>query len=232
LAACVAAAFGGRPAWWAAASGALYAAAQPAGQRGFFGVIGGFQRNDIAAWQILSVLSVLSALSALSVLFVCAGAHYGGLRGRIAAMSPGLSSSLTCACLFVVPALYAAPDLAPEAAARIIVQEDRAMMRPEWLLRVLAACAAGAMVLISGARSAALANRAPRAWFDLSAQRRIGRHSIQVFTLQVVVMAAVQQVDAGAPGAREEQALGLLAFLTFAALAWSYRRWRESGARA
>ncbi|MGG7564704.1 OpgC domain-containing protein [Rhodovulum sp. DZ06] len=200
---------------WCAGSALIYAASQVEGSAGLFGLVGGFQPFDIAAWQFLFVI------------FVALGGWSPALRRRALAAPAWAAPVLAIGGLWLTAS--AAHGLPPFNLHPALNGFDGRMeLTPFYLVRVLAGCLAITAILVGRDALTAPARAALRWYFSLGPLRRVGRWSIQAFTLHVLLMAAAIQVDWTALSTPLRAAALVGAVALFFGLMQLYALWREA----
>lgn len=207
--------FGERMDRWLAASGALWLAGQIADMPGMFGLVGGGQYFNFAAWQLLFIAAIAlgrRAPQAAAAIRAIPAAR----RGAVFVLCLGLSLTL------------AAMDL--WSLARDTAMGPRSNLSPVWLLQTALICAAVAIPLLSPERGFAAPRRALEFYFRLPILRRIGAWSIQAFTLHVLLISFLRLVQAQAAPVEARERAALLTLLVFVSLMQLYARLREKKA--
>lgn len=199
--------FGLRPGVVVLASALLYLASQFTFIRGFWGLGGGIMAFDVAAWQFPFV-----AAFALGYYHEAIGRAVSALPDWAAlGLVAGLFAfSLWLGSVWITPPFADVPPEMPR-------HWPRPQLHPYHLLKITVLGTAFTILLTGGQRWLAWPRAVAAGYFRLGVLRNIGRYSIRMFVLHLVLIAVfVFLFDRLAADERDALALGMIAFFILA----------------
>jgi hypothetical protein len=187
---------------------------------GFFGSSGAFVAFDIAAWQFLFVCGVMIGQNGKTV-------HSQIKKTGSWHVAITLAGLLALSVLLRANSLYPNPLNLTESMPGNLPRLD---LHPVFLLRIVVAAAAIALILIRNDIWLRPAHTVMRWYFGLALLRNVGKHSIKMFVFHVYIMALYKGVFASST---DQVKLWFAVFWILAFMAvpnlWAVTRHRNEG---